>query len=104
ERIPTVRELAVEARVNRNTAARAVQYLEGQGLVSTRVGKGTFVEEVAQSADRSAVDGRIDSAIDQLLVEARTVGVAFDELRDRLERRIEVVRRESDDRGREKNR
>ncbi len=104
ERIPTVRELAVEARVNRNTAARAVQYLEGQGLVSTRVGKGTFVEEVALSADRSAVDGRIDAAIDQLLVEARTVGVAFDELRARLERRIEVVRRESDDRGREKPR
>ena len=45
ERLPAVRELAVRARVNRNTAARAIQQLESEGVVRTRVGQGTFVEE-----------------------------------------------------------
>jgi GntR family transcriptional regulator len=49
DRLPTVRELAVSTRVNRNTAARAIQQLEGEGIVRTRVGQGTFV---ADGADR----------------------------------------------------
>lgn len=49
ERVPTVRDLAVMARVNRNTASRAIQALEATGLVSSRVGQGTFVTEQALS-------------------------------------------------------
>jgi GntR family transcriptional regulator len=96
DRIPTVREIAVEARVNRNTAARAVQYLESEGLVSTRIGRGTFVEAVEPTADRETVDTRIDEAIDRLLVDARTVGLPFDDLRHRLDRRIEELSRSTD--------
>jgi GntR family transcriptional regulator len=41
--LPTVRQLAVELRVNANTVARVYADLERAGVVETRRGVGTFV-------------------------------------------------------------
>jgi len=93
DRIPTVRELAVRTRVNRNTAARAIQHLESAGVVRTRVGQGTFVVEPGGTpADRSRNSDRIDRRIDRLLVEAQTAGLPLDDLRRRLAERIDRFR------------
>ncbi|MDO8586723.1 MAG: GntR family transcriptional regulator [Armatimonadota bacterium] len=43
EQLPTVRQLAVELRVNPNTVARAYAELERMGLIATQRGRGTFV-------------------------------------------------------------
>jgi len=43
EQLPTVRELAVELRVNANTIARVYSELERAGVLETRRGVGTFV-------------------------------------------------------------
>lgn len=43
EQLPTVRQLAVELRINPNTVARVYRELEHQGLIATRQGRGTFV-------------------------------------------------------------
>ena len=93
DRLPTVRELAARTRVNRNTAARAIQQLESEGIVRTRVGQGTFVAQGAAKAGRLKLGQVVDASIDRLLVDARTVGVSLDELGQRLERRIEEFRR-----------
>lgn len=45
--IPTIREMALQAKVNPNTVAKAVRELEREGLLITRVGKGSFVNEMA---------------------------------------------------------
>ena len=99
DKIPTVRELAVTARVNRNTAARAIRELEGEGLVRTRVGKGTFVEEGAPAVDRGRAERSIDEAFDRLLVDAHAAGVPFEELGRRLASRIEAFRDQRRDSG-----
>jgi len=93
ERLPAVRELAVRARVNRNTAARAVQHLEAEGVVRTRVGQGTFVEEAPVPVDRARYESAVDERIDRLLVEAHTLGMPLEELGWRLNRRIDNFRR-----------
>lgn len=93
DRLPTVRELAVQVRVNRNTAARAIQHLEGAGLVTTRVGRGTFVERSTVAVDRARRDQVVDRAIDLLLVEARTVGLPLEELGGRVARAVERLQR-----------
>jgi GntR family transcriptional regulator len=93
DRVPAVRELAVTTRVNRNTAARAIQHLESEGVVRTRVGQGTFVEESAPKIDRARRDQTIDESLDRLLVEAHTLGLPLEELGWRLSRRIEEFRR-----------
>jgi GntR family transcriptional regulator len=42
-RLPTVRELGAELRVNFNTVARAYRILDAAGLVSMQQGRGTYV-------------------------------------------------------------
>ncbi|MEE8412887.1 MAG: GntR family transcriptional regulator [Acidobacteriota bacterium] len=93
DKAPTVRELAATTRVNRNTAARAIQHLEAEGVVRTRVGQGTFVENRSPKIDRDRRDRTIDETIDRLLVEAHTLGLPLEELGWRLSRRIEEFRR-----------
>src|SRR5437764_5491035 len=43
DRLPTVRQLAVDLRVNANTVAKVYAELERAGLLATRRGVGTFV-------------------------------------------------------------
>jgi GntR family transcriptional regulator len=105
DRLPTVRELAVRTRVNRNTAARAIQRLEQDGLVRTRqrlerdglvrtrVGQGTFVVRAAARGGGPEQRAALDGSIDRLLIESRTLGVSFDELVRRLRRRRERLDR-----------
>jgi GntR family transcriptional regulator len=93
DQLPTVRELAIRGRVNRNTAARAIQQLEHEGVVRTRVGQGTFVADGAGRVDRAGRELTVDAALDRLLVEAHLAGMPLEELGWRLSRRIEGFRR-----------
>lgn len=92
DRLPTVRDLAVAARVNRNTAARAIQALEAEGLVSTRVGRGTFVEQAPPPLDRARAERRLAPLLDAAIVEAQTLGYPLEELGWTLSRRIDAFR------------
>lgn len=44
DQLPTVRQLAVELRINANTVAKVYLELERAGIVETRRGVGTFVK------------------------------------------------------------
>src|SRR5258707_5890718 len=52
EQLPTVRQLAVDLRINANTVAKVYAELERDGIVETRRGIGTFV--TARQAKGSA--------------------------------------------------
>lgn len=45
DQLPTVRQLALELRVNFNTVARAYRLLDEAGLISTQQGRGTYILE-----------------------------------------------------------
>ncbi len=49
ERIPAIRELAAELKVNPNTIARTYAHLEAQGIMSTQRGVGYFVAPEARA-------------------------------------------------------
>jgi DNA-binding transcriptional regulator YhcF (GntR family) len=51
DKIPSVREMAAELKVNPNTLQRAYQELEREGITYTQRGMGTFVKE-----DKSMID------------------------------------------------
>lgn len=53
ERLPSERELGEEYGISRMTARQALQALIREGLLYTRVGKGTYVGEVRLEQDRS---------------------------------------------------
>lgn len=52
EKLPSVREMAVETGVNPNTIQRTYSELERMGIVETRRGHGTFVTENAEVIER----------------------------------------------------
>lgn len=43
DQLPTVRQLALELRVNFNTVARAYRILDEAGMISTQQGRGTYI-------------------------------------------------------------
>lgn len=49
DRLPTVRQLAVDLTINPNTVAKAYQELEREGVISTVPGRGTFVGQKKNS-------------------------------------------------------
>ena len=55
EPLPSIRPLAEELRVNRNTVAKAYAELESQGVIETIAGKGCFVraEQLAVQEGRA---------------------------------------------------
>jgi GntR family transcriptional regulator len=93
DKLPTVRELAVRGRVNRNTAARAIQELEREGIVRTRVGQGTFVAADAGAIDIRAREQTLDVRIDRLVEDAARLGATLDDLPDRVRERVRAFDR-----------
>lgn len=90
DQLPSVRELAVSLRVNRNTAAKAYQMLESDGVIETRQGQGCFIADGVPRWSRSERYRRLESILDRALVEASHLGIAFGELPGLVEKRVQA--------------
>src|SRR5437016_12357784 len=85
EKLPTVRQLAVELRVNANTVARVYAELERAGVVETKRGVGTFVSENhTRAATRGDQHRRLKDLADRFITEAAAHGFSVDDLIDQL--------------------
>ena len=97
EQLPTVRQLAVELRVNANTVAKVYAELERAGVLETRRGVGTFVcarhFEAISSQDHATV---LRELVERFVEEAAAMGFSPDDLMDQLQRRRE---KETDNNG-----
>ena len=69
QQIPTVREMAEEMRVNKNTVVRAYQALARRGYLELTRGRGAFVRQ--REPARGTVDSRWLARLDQLLADAK---------------------------------
>ncbi len=78
---PSLRTLSAELRVNYHTVAKAYRLLEERGLVARRRGGG-FV--VAPRAPETASDALIGAEVDALVRRARALGLAEDDLVQRV--------------------
>ena len=87
ERLPTVRQLAVDLRINANTVAKVYTELERKGVLETRRGIGTFV----RTRDLPVLRGRrtdrereLRLLTDRFLSEATHLGFSLDEVLEYL--------------------
>jgi GntR family transcriptional regulator len=55
DQLPTVRQLAVDLKVNANTVAKVYAYLERAGMLETRRGVGTFVAARTESPQEESL-------------------------------------------------
>lgn len=87
DRLPTVRQLAVDLSVNPNTVSRAYNELELTGLVETHMGSGTFIGD--KRVERDEVERRrmLDQICQEFLSRASSHGFTLDDLVEALAQR-----------------
>jgi GntR family transcriptional regulator len=93
DRLPTVRQLAVDLRVNANTVARVYAELERAGVLATQRGVGTTVRDAAAinkpPRDRERA---LRGIADRALAEAAAVGIPASDLIRHLQQRSRETR------------
>jgi GntR family transcriptional regulator len=85
EQLPTVRQLAVQLKINANTVAKVYAELERTGIVETRRGVGTFIRvRNIESITLHDRDRQFHQSVDRFLDEAISLGFSLDEVIDTL--------------------
>ena len=74
EKIPSLRELAGQLRINPNTVMRAYQELERDGLTETRRGQGTFITNSTQKISEIKIT-LAREAVQELIHSMRNLGL-----------------------------
>lgn len=89
DQLPTVRQLAVDLRINANTVAKVYVELERAGILETRRGVGTFVRarhfEAARDKDR---ERELRELEDHFLAKAGHLGFSANEVVEHLKGRL----------------
>lgn len=99
DQLPSIRELAEQLRVNRNTIARAYTELEHLGVTDTRQGLGVFISERGNQLSAAARRDLAREAIDAAIVQARNLGLSDDDFLKLVESSLKTFSRR---RGEEK--
>jgi GntR family transcriptional regulator len=81
DQLPTVRQLAVELRVNANTVARVYAELERAGVIETRRGVGSFISATpAEARPPREHERRLRAFVTRVLADADAAGFTVDEI------------------------
>ena len=90
EPLPSIRPLAEQLRINRNTVAKAYAELESQGVIATLAGKGCFVTENNSPFKKSVRQKMLADDIDAAIVQAHHLQVNEKEFLELLKERLEI--------------
>ena len=95
ERIPSVRELAVELEVNPNTVLRSYNMLQDEGVIYNRRGIGYFVAEDGMNAAREKKLQQLrERELPELFERLRLVGFTAGELAEAYKGYLKTRREE----------
>jgi GntR family transcriptional regulator len=96
EPLPSIRPLAEELRVNRNTVAKAYAELESQGVIETVAGKGCFVRANHSPLKKAARLELVTQAVDEAVIQAHHLQVGKAEFLRLTEDRFEAFQHKRD--------
>jgi GntR family transcriptional regulator len=85
DRLPTVRQVAVDLRINPNTVVRAYRELEIRGVLTTQQGIGTFITHKKLKRDELERQRRLDRLAAEFLAKAGAEGFGIAEVLGRLQ-------------------
>jgi GntR family transcriptional regulator len=89
DRLPTMRQLAVDLSINPNTVIRAYREMEIEGVLDTHQGSGTFVSRHKPEIDALERKRMLDQILTELLARASDYGLTLDEVLNGLRQRKE---------------
>ena len=84
EKLPSVRELAVQLSINPNTIQRSYRQLEAEGWIATVPGKGCFVCGLPEYTDEQRLE--LLTAFDKSVAALLRMGMTRKELSERIEK------------------
>jgi GntR family transcriptional regulator len=95
DRLPSVRDLALELTINPHTVAKAYQELEREGVVDVPRGKGVFIADGGADAAPSRAERAVMLAdtIDRLVAEAHRLQFSPAEVLELVARRFAALSR-----------
>ncbi len=91
EWLPSIRPLAEELRVNRNTVAKAYSELENLGVIETSPGRGCFLKENHSALRKEVRRKLLTEEIDQAIVQAHHLQVPRDEFLKLVHERLNAL-------------
>jgi GntR family transcriptional regulator len=91
EPLPSIRPLAEELRVNRNTVAKAYAELETQGVIETVAGKGCFVRANNSPYKKEVRRELLAATLDDAVVQAHHLQIGKAEFLRIAEERFDVL-------------
>jgi GntR family transcriptional regulator len=89
EALPSIRPLAEELRVNRNTIAKAYDELEAQGVIENIAGKGCFVKENGNPLRKDIRRKILAQDIDQVVIQSYHLQVPRPEFVELVNERLD---------------
>jgi GntR family transcriptional regulator len=75
DKLPTIRALSVELKVNPNTIAKAYTELEIRGIVSTQIGSGTYISDKSPANSEDEHNKKILETVERFLQEMGELGL-----------------------------
>ena len=96
ESLPSIRPLAEELRVNRNTIAKAYAELENQGIIETIPGKGCFLKNGSSPLTKSARNDLVIQEIDRAIVAAHHLQISDADLLALVKKRLDNFGRKNE--------
>ena len=91
EALPSIRPLAEELRLNRNTVAKAYSELESLGVIETLHGKGCFLKQNHSPLRKEIRRKLLMEEIDQAIVMAHHLQVPGPEFLKLVQERLEML-------------
>lgn len=95
EPLPSLRPLAEELRINRNTIAKAYAELETQGIIETVPGKGYFLKRNNSPFNEQVRNKLLQTEIDEAVVTAHHLQVGRDKFLGLVNERLDYFERKS---------
>ena len=93
EPLPSIRPLAEELRVNRNTIAKAYAELESQGVIETIPGKGCFLKKSDSPFNKQVRQKLLLTEVDQAVVMAHHLQVDREKFLALVKERLDYFER-----------
>jgi GntR family transcriptional regulator len=91
EPLPSIRPLAEQLRVNRNTIAKAYTELENQGVIETIPGKGCFLKENHSPLKKTIRLELLTREIDEAVIQAHHLQIGRKEFLRVAEERFDLL-------------
>jgi GntR family transcriptional regulator len=85
DKLPTIRSLAIELRINPNTIAKAYGELEIRRILITQVGSGTYVSGKKPVQEEDELNRKIQEVIGRFVQEMQNLGVGKEGIKKLVE-------------------